>query len=105
MLMKKKSMDEESESKIQWIESYATLDVLWSGIPLGVITGIELYYFRKSSFSYYTEFVKMIALAIDLIGVTYLVYYEILGLEGKLFGHHHHHHHGNIQETQPLVKK
>ena len=110
--IKFRKLDEVTENIIQRAELFAILDVIWSAIPLGVLTLLEMFYYEEEihfTISTSIEMVKLIALAIDLIGIVYLVYFEIFGLEHKIFGHHHengkHINHESNSEKESLIKK
>jgi hypothetical protein len=105
LLLKRKKITEKIEIKIQYLETYALIDVLWSSIPLGILTAYEMIYFSKfGGVQNSLELFKMIALAIDIIGIVYLVYFEVLGLEDKICGQNEHHDIHSIQEEDPLLQ-
>jgi len=82
-LFKHKKITEETEKNIRLWEMAATLEVLWSAIPLGILTALEAFYFEDISHVTPTkvwELIKLGALAIDLIGVSYFCYFELFGL-------------------------
>ena len=35
------------QRKVQWIEIILFFDLVWSGLPLGVLTGLELLVYNK----------------------------------------------------------
>jgi hypothetical protein len=77
-LLKRKKITEKIEIKIQYLETYALIDVLWSSIPLGILTAYEMIYFSKfGGVQNSLELFKMIALAIDIIGIVFLVLLEL----------------------------
>lgn len=105
--VKYRKLEHKVENKIQWLELVATLDVIWSAVPLGILTALEKFYFAESlslDMSGSIEMVKLIALLIDLVGVSYLIYFELLGLEHKWFGHHDHKS-VNSEHKEPLLSK
>ena len=55
------------------------------------------------------EFVKLLAVGIDIIFAAYLIYFEISGLSLCLFSHHHDEHHydpvGNEEEEGVVITR
>lgn len=111
-LIKHKKITEETEKNTKFWEIAATLEVLWSAIPLGILTALEAFYFEDISHVTPTkiwELVKLGALAIDLIGVSFFCYFELFGMNRivhKCFGEHEHHEASINQaadETAPLI--
>lgn len=96
---------------IQIIECVLLIDLLSSGIPLGILTALELFYFTEENTGLDSqkiwELVKLAALGgmllpriadslVDLIGASFLIYFGIFGLGPK-----HKHEHEN--EKKPLL--
>jgi hypothetical protein len=110
VLFRIKKMNHPIEMVMQYLECFILIDVLWASIPLGVLTGYEMIYFNKfgGDGESTLELVKMIALAIDVIGIVYLVYFEILGFEEMVCGSHEHEMshdvEGQHQEKKPLLQ-
>lgn len=79
------------EKDAAWMESLILLDVVWSAVPLGILTAIEMIYF-KHTLGYNSqeiwEIFKLSALGIDMISICYFVYFEILGLDSCGKKHH-----------------
>lgn len=98
-LFQKKKIDEATKKRVQWIELALLQDLLWSGIPLGVLTVLELFYFKKEvdflNQQNIWELIKLVALIIDLFGANYLIYFGVLGFGPK--------HHSNSEEAKPLL--
>jgi len=93
-------ISKETKNLSEWIETLLLLDLFWSGIPLGVLTSYELYYYGNVELSHIDfntvyELVKLSALAIDLIGASYLLYWVIV------FGNEHHEDHEDKSGGQP----
>jgi hypothetical protein len=106
--IKHHKVEEKVENKVQWMEAFASLDVVWSAIPLGILTALEMFYFSEKihfTISSTIEMVKLIALAIDMVGLSYFVYFEIFGLEHKFYGHHHDEHKSinSHSQKEPLL--
>jgi heme/copper-type cytochrome/quinol oxidase subunit 2 len=95
-LIKHKKVTEDTEKEAQTWELVATLDVLWAAIPLGILTALEAFYFEDIAHvtpSKVFELIKLGALAIDLIGVSFFFYFEVAGLNkvfNKCYKHNHH---------------
>jgi hypothetical protein len=93
----------ESRSAIELTELFLLADLLWSGIPLGVLTLLELFVYgegfnvrrsfptRDNSALQMTratqgdtmqifELIKLVAVAVDALGAAYIIYFVILGL-------------------------
>jgi hypothetical protein len=68
--------------EIEWIETWLLLDLFSSGIPLGILTALELFYFQTKQFEFTTEVLfevmKLIALAVDIVGGCYVLFYVII---------------------------
>jgi len=78
------------EKELAWMESAILLDVVLSAVPLGILTALELFYF-KHTLGYHSQeiwaIVKFSALGIDMISICNLVYFQILGLDSCGKGH------------------
>eukprot|EP01119_Soliformovum_irregulare_P025613 TRINITY_DN9537_c0_g1_i1.p1 TRINITY_DN9537_c0_g1~~TRINITY_DN9537_c0_g1_i1.p1 ORF type:complete len:299 (+),score=50.84 TRINITY_DN9537_c0_g1_i1:92-988(+) len=80
-----RKIDHTLQVKIQFLECVVLLDVLWSAIPLGVLTLLEMTVFNEGSFHadffHVFEVFKLCCLAIDIAGITHLFYWVILDLQ------------------------
>lgn len=72
-----------TKEKIEELELLIILDVLWSSIPLGVLTLLEMCCYHQGVS--WLEYAKLTALAVDFLTVTYLLYFRVMG-----FGHSGH---------------
>jgi len=90
--IKYKKLTRKTEYKMAIFEIFLLLDLLWTGIPLGVLTALELFYFKPIHFSssppavdayFVYEVMKLIALVIDIIAISYLFFFEIVGIGHK----------------------
>ncbi|EGG20216.1 hypothetical protein DFA_07337 [Cavenderia fasciculata] len=98
------------------IETQLLLDFIFVSFPLGILTLLEITMFGKEldfGSETFWELFKLTMLVIDMFGLTYFVYFIILGYSRRFFHHHghhnhdeeHHSHHGHVQkESQPLLK-
>jgi len=90
--------------KLHWLEIILFCDLAFSGIPLGIITVMELRLDdRELGEEQIFEIVKLAALVVDMIGAAYLVWFVVGGLGGR-----HVHHEGkyniqNVEQNQPLL--
>ncbi|KNC48311.1 uncharacterized protein AMSG_04542 [Thecamonas trahens ATCC 50062] len=94
-----RTLDHATHHSIQKLESLLALDLLWSGLPLGVLTATELIYFNELShiaWAQQFEIIKLSALAIDCIGFCALVYMGFA--HGPSHGHSHSHGDGSDHE-------
>ncbi|KAL6066044.1 hypothetical protein QOT17_009830 [Balamuthia mandrillaris] len=70
-------------------------DLLWSGIPLGVFTFLELFFLEEHGFrgdaTHVMELIKLGAVVVDAMAACHLVYFGILPLGRCLFPHDAHH--------------
>lgn len=108
-IFKNGSLGQFAQHKVQWLECILYFDLMWSGLPLGILTFLELFYFSED-FQFgkeqVFELMKLGALAIDLIGASFLFYFIICGLIKKVPILHHHAHHSNThQETEAEHKE
>jgi hypothetical protein len=109
-LIKHKKITEETEKSTKFWEIAATLEVLWSAVPLGILTALEAFYFEDISHVTPTkiwELIKLGALVIDLIGVSYFCYFDMFGMDKCLATGEHTHHDASINqasdEKSPLI--
>jgi hypothetical protein len=81
-------------------------DLLTSGIPLGVLTVFELttYDTLPIDAAHIWEYIKLLALALDVIGACHLIYFEAFGICGH--SHHQHQQHSHLPTTtqQPQLR-
>jgi len=116
-LFQHKKIEHKVGQKVQWLDCFLVLDLVWSGIPLGVITALELFYFERDHLLFDAaqnfELLKLAALTVDLIGLSYLIWFVIFGLSNERQRHHdvdsnHNPHHINghgTAETTPILNK
>ena len=77
--------------------------------------GLQLFYYEEEKLDLTDqqqawEFVKLLAVGIDIIFAAYLIYFEISGFSLCLFSHHHHdeHHYdpvGNEEEGAVVINR
>lgn len=102
--VKHKKITNQVEYSIQYIEAFLSIDVLCAAIPLGILTALEIFVYshhRGFSPGEVYELIKLVSLAIDLVGLAYLYYFEIFGLE-RCTGSHHEEH---LDETRPIINE
>ncbi|KAL6078225.1 hypothetical protein QOT17_001830 [Balamuthia mandrillaris] len=84
-------------------------DLLWSGIPLGVFTFLELFFLEEHGFrgdaTHVMELIKLGAVVVDAMAACHLVYFGILPLGRCLFPHDAHHHHQSTTHTKDQESK
>eukprot|EP00026_Physarum_polycephalum_P004273 Phypoly_transcript_04290.p1 GENE.Phypoly_transcript_04290~~Phypoly_transcript_04290.p1 ORF type:complete len:723 (+),score=96.49 Phypoly_transcript_04290:130-2169(+) len=104
-LFKHRVVEEKVEKMVMWMECFFYLDLMWNGIPLGILTGLELFHYKERLvFDPATTFeiLKLGALGVELISASFLFYFSICGLINKVpFLHHEHHH--TSHERQGLL--
>ena len=101
-MCREKHLNEEDEEMSMQSEFLAMLDIIWSGLPMGVVVAYELFFIKGISeldANDGLEVAKLIALGIDLIGTVYFWYFIMLNLENKCFGEEKH----VMHEKQALV--
>eukprot|EP01119_Soliformovum_irregulare_P017073 TRINITY_DN5022_c0_g1_i1.p1 TRINITY_DN5022_c0_g1~~TRINITY_DN5022_c0_g1_i1.p1 ORF type:complete len:385 (-),score=86.25 TRINITY_DN5022_c0_g1_i1:256-1410(-) len=110
-IFRKRKIPHEVQGKIQVFEAILLLDVLWSAIPLGVLTFLEMAVYSegdfKSDFSHGFEVFKLCCVAIDIAGITHLFYWTILDLERwcRPAGHKDHHDHHDVEKGHVQSEK
>jgi len=104
-LFKHGGLVEEVKKKVQWVEFLLYFDLMLSGIPLGVVTFMELFIFNEEPFQFGSEnaleLMKLGALMVDLVGASFLFWYIVVGLIHKISCLHHEHeggHHGHHKD-------
>lgn len=73
----------ESRTAIELTELFLLADLLWSGIPLGVLTFLELFLYGegfKGDEVQVFELIKLVAVAVDALAASYIIYFAIFGL-------------------------
>lgn len=101
--VKHKKITSQVEYSIQYLEAFLSIDVLCAAIPLGILTALEMFYFsHHNGFApgEVYELVKLVSLAIDLVGLAYLFYFEIFGLDRCTGGHPDE---PKLEETTPII--
>eukprot|EP01114_Cavostelium_apophysatum_P003149 TRINITY_DN12909_c0_g1_i1.p1 TRINITY_DN12909_c0_g1~~TRINITY_DN12909_c0_g1_i1.p1 ORF type:complete len:308 (+),score=31.49 TRINITY_DN12909_c0_g1_i1:42-965(+) len=98
-LIKYKKLRENFMNTLSVLESILLWDLLWSGLPLGFLTIVQLSY-EELEFDgkRIWELIKLSALFVDCVGACVLIYFNILGL-GKRHGRGEQH----SEETTRLI--
>jgi len=100
-LIQHKKIEHNVAKKIQWSDCWLAVDLVCSGIPLGIITAIELFYFEIDHLQFDAaqnfELLKLSALAVDVVGFSYLIWFVIFGLSKRFF--HHDDHHDDVHDV------
>jgi len=107
MIASRGKLSKGTKKNVQFMEMFLVFDLLCSGIPLGVITVLELFVINKEDtphasfmndgghdggFMHTMEYLKLAALFVDMIAACYFIYYVVYGL-----GDHHEENHEEKQ--------
>jgi hypothetical protein len=109
-LITKRHLEQRIQWKVQWLEIILFFDLVWSGIPLGVLTALELFVYEHELImngDTLFELLKMGALAVDVVGASFLVYFVLCGLNHKFscLRHHKLHEHHHLAHTTISVNQ
>jgi len=101
LLIKYRKIDKTQRGNIVFMESILVLDLIWSGLPLGVLTGLQMFYYDLHfSVEWGWELVKLCGVIIDTIGASYLMYFIIFGLSERCINNKH----DDQEEESSLLK-
>jgi len=102
-IIRRGHLEKKVQRRVQWLELVLFVDLVWSGIPLGILTVMELH---EEEFhlgeDQLLELMKLGALMVDIVGASFLFWFILVGLIKKTRLHHEEH---DVQHVQHEIVK